>query len=248
MVYQLLFIKIYSKKLQILTKNVKNCVIFEDPTLGKFISWTGSSILRRLWLWRWGGWFSSRWWLHCEMTYYPTLDPCSLSLEVSCIANMPLCTGVCLLPLSVPECTMPCMHCIASGAYDSSLQRHIRDAIQIKMSHGHSALIVRWMQLMTHCTDCKRSWCYLWRLVYPTIDTTRPRCMVKDFFPFPHRTIALVLPCHVPDIKHIISLVYLHREHLQNRELLHREHSSEARGFNFALQASFTTYDSADLF
>ena len=32
---------------------------------------------------------------------------------------------------------------------------------------------------------------------------------VKDFFPFPHRTIALVLPCHVPDIRHIISLVYL---------------------------------------
>ena len=28
----------YSKNLQILTKNVKNCVIFEDPTLGKFIS------------------------------------------------------------------------------------------------------------------------------------------------------------------------------------------------------------------
>ena len=155
----------------------------------------------------------------------PDPGPCSLSLEVSCIANMPLCTGVCLLPLSVPECTMPCMHCIASGAYDSSLQRHIRDAIQIKMSHGHSALIVRWMQLMTHCTDCKRSWCYLWRLVYPTIDTTRPRCVVKDFFPFPHRTIALVLPCHVPDIKHIISLVYCafaQRTFAKQRTFVHR--------------------------
>ena len=157
------------------------------------------------------------------MTYYPTLDPCSLSLEVSCIANMPLCTGVCLLPLSLPECTMPCMHCIASGAYDSSLQRHIRDAIQIKMSHGHSALIVRWMQLMTHCTDCKRSWCYLWRLVYPTIDTTRPRCMVKDFFPFPHRTTALVLPCHVPDNqKHNFISIFAQRTLAKQRTFAQR--------------------------
>ena len=182
----------------------------------------------------------------------PDPGPCSLSLEVSCIANMPLCTGVCLLPLSLPECTMPCMHCIASGAYDSSLQRHIRDAIQIKMSHGHSALIVRWMQLMTHCTDCKRSWCYLWRLVYTTIDTTRPRYVVKDFGFFPISTlnhcIGPSMSCTRYQTHNFISIfAHLHREHLQNRELLHREHSSEARGFNFALQASFTTY-SADLF
>ena len=189
MVYQFLFIKIYSKNLQILTyqKCQKLCNFLRPYTWKVYLMNREFNIekvmaveVRRL--------IQQQMMTSLWDDLLPDPGPCSLSLEVSCIANMPLCTGVCLLPLSVPECTMPCMHCIASGAYDSSLQRHIRDAIQIKMSHGHSALIVRWMQLMTHCTDCKRSWCYLWRLVYPTIDTTRPLCVIKDFGFFPIST------------------------------------------------------------
>ena len=110
--------------------------------------------------------------LRDEMTYYPTLDPCSLGFKVHCIVSR---VSTCdLLPyylLPLLPTYYPCslgfkVHCIASRV--STMCAPYSERCCNPRSRCHT-VTVQWsciaLHLMTQCTDCFRSWCHLPRLV-----------------------------------------------------------------------------------